>query len=171
MSTAYVGIGANLDDPAARVAWAIAELAKLGRTVASSLYRSEPLGDPAQPWYVNAVVRLETARDPQGLLADLQELERRAGRPLARERWAPRVLDLDLLLHDARIVRVPGLTLPHPELHRRRFVLAPLAEIAPHARDPRSGRTVAELLRDLDDPLRVERLPVAPGGDAPPWLR
>lgn len=158
MSTAYVGLGANLDGPAERVAWAIGELAALGRVEASSLYRSEPLGDPAQPWYVNAVVRLDTERDPQALLAELQALERRAGRPAERPRWAARVLDLDLLLYDARILRVAGLTLPHPELHRRRFVLAPLCEIAPQARDPRSGRTAEELLKQLDDPLRVERL-------------
>jgi 2-amino-4-hydroxy-6-hydroxymethyldihydropteridine diphosphokinase len=161
VSTAYIGIGANLEGPAERVAWAIGELAALGSVAASSLYRSEPLGDPAQPWYVNAVVRLDTERDPQALLAELQELERRAGRPAERPRWTARVLDLDLLLYDARVLREPGLTLPHPELHRRRFVLEPLCEIAPDARDPRSGRTAEQLLKELQDPLRVERLPGA----------
>ena len=171
MSTAYVGIGANLDGPAERVAWAIGELSDLGRVTASSLYRSEPLGDPGQPWYVNAVARLDTVRDPRELLAALQALERRAGRPAQRERWTARVLDLDLLLYDARIVREPGLTLPHPELHRRRFVLEPLCEIAPGARDPRSGRTAEVLLKELDDPLRVERLTGGPSGDAQLRLR
>ncbi len=169
MSTAYVGLGANLDGPAERVAWALGELAGLGRVAASSLYRSEPLGDPGQPWYVNAVARLETAHDPRALLAALQELERRAGRPAERPRWTARVLDLDLLLYDARIVHEPGLVLPHPELHRRRFVLEPLCEIAPRALDPRSGRTAEQLLEELDDPLRVERLPGR--GDAPARLR
>jgi 2-amino-4-hydroxy-6-hydroxymethyldihydropteridine diphosphokinase len=171
MSTAYVGLGANLEGPAERVAWAIGELAKLGRVAASSLYRSEPLGDPAQPWYVNAVVRLDTELAPRALLEALQELERRAGRPSERERWAARVLDLDLLLYEARILREPGLGVPHAELHRRRFVLEPLCEIAPEVRDPRSGRTAEELLRALDDPLRVEKLPGLPGGAAPSRLR
>ena len=158
---AFVGIGANLERPAERVVWAIAELAKLGRVTASSLYRSEPLGDPAQPGYVNAVVRLDTELAPRALLEALQELERRAGRPPERERWAARVLDLDLLLYEARVLREPGLGVPHAELHRRRFVLEPLCEIAPEVRDPRSGRTAEELLRALDDPLRVEKLPAA----------
>ena len=171
MSTAYVGIGANLGSPVERVEWAIRELARLGRVTASSLYRSEPLGDPAQPWYVNAVARLDTALDPRALLGALQELERKAGRPPGHPRWAPRILDLDLLLYDAQIVRAPGLTLPHPELHRRRFVLEPLCEIAPDARDPRSGRRAAELLQELVDPLRVERVAAPPGGAAPSSLR
>jgi 2-amino-4-hydroxy-6-hydroxymethyldihydropteridine diphosphokinase len=168
MSIAYVGIGSNLARPADRVTWAIEQL---GSVRASSLYRSEPLGDPDQPWYVNAVARLETHRDPLRLLAALKELEQRAGRPAVRERWVPRVLDLDLLLYDSRIERLPGLTLPHPELHRRRFVLEPLCEIAPHARDPRSGRRIEELLADLADPLRVERLPAPQRGAEPPALR
>ena len=156
---AYIGIGANLEDPVARVCWALAELARLGPTRASSLYRTEPLGDPGQPWYINAVAEHRTELDPVELLERLCELERRAGRPRARRRWAPRVLDLDLLLYGARRLERPGLELPHPGLARRRFVLEPLAEIAPGAVDPRSQSTIRELLAALDDPLRVEKLP------------
>lgn len=123
----------------------------------SSLYRTEPLGRADQPWYTNAVAELRTALDPLPLLAALQRLETLAGRATRRARHAPRVLDLDLLLFDRQILCSSRLTLPHPGLARRRFVLEPLSELAPELRDPRSGRSVSELLRTLDDPLRVEK--------------
>jgi 2-amino-4-hydroxy-6-hydroxymethyldihydropteridine diphosphokinase len=137
---------------------AFASLASLGPTRASSLWRSEPLGDPAQPWYVNAVVELETSGDPHALLAKLRALERAAGRPDARPKNSPRVLDLDLLLFGDTVLTSDELTLPHPGLARRRFVLTPLAELAPSLVPPGESRSVAALLRDLDDPLRVEKL-------------
>ncbi len=138
---------------------AIAELEKWGPLRASSLWRSEPLGgDPGQPWYVNAVVELELEGDPFACLARLRALERAAGRPDLRPRNAPRVLDLDLLLFGRAVVQTAELTLPHPGLGQRRFVLAPLAELAPALVPPGETRSVAELLRDLDDPLRVENL-------------
>jgi 2-amino-4-hydroxy-6-hydroxymethyldihydropteridine diphosphokinase len=129
---------------------------------ASSLYRTEPLGEPAQPWYVNAVVELRTVLGPLPLLARLQALERRAGRAEPRARMAPRTLDLDLLLYGDRVLELPGLRVPHPSLAERRFVLAPLCQLAPGVRDPRSGRTVRDLLASLDDPLRLLELR-APG--------
>lgn len=165
---AYVGLGANLGAPVSQVGWALAELADLGLCAASSLYRTEPLGDPAQPWYVNAVAELELGPSPEELLRALQSLETRAGRPRIRASGAARVLDLDLLLWADRILVSPELTLPHPQLQRRRFVLEPLAELAPGARDPRDGRTALELLAALDDPLRVEKLPPKPPGPGAP---
>ncbi len=159
---AYVGVGANLGDARATVKRALADLASLSEAAsprASSLYRTEPLGDPGQPWYVNAVAELETSLAPLELLAALRALERAAGRPAERPRWAPRELDLDLLLLGECVLDTPELVLPHRGLAERRFVLEPLAEIAPGARDPRSGKTAAELLTGLDDPLRVEKLP------------
>lgn len=138
---------------------ALAALGGLGRVRASSLYRTEPLGDPDQPWYVNAVAELRTELPPEALLDALQALERAAGRPARRRRWAPRVLDLDLLLYDRLVLDTPRLRLPHPELHRRRFVLEPLAELAPALRDPRTGARADELKSGLDDPLGVEKLP------------
>jgi 2-amino-4-hydroxy-6-hydroxymethyldihydropteridine diphosphokinase len=138
---------------------ALDALRTLGSVRASSLYHSEPLGDPAQPWYVNAVAELRTALSPRDLLEALRRLERAAGRPEERARWSPRVLDLDLLLFDAVEIDEPGLVVPHPGLARRRFVLVPLAEIAPEAVDPRSGRSARELLATLDDPLALEKLP------------
>jgi 2-amino-4-hydroxy-6-hydroxymethyldihydropteridine diphosphokinase len=157
--TAYIGIGANLGRPAVQVKAAVAALSRLGKLRASSLWRSEPLGgEPGQPWFVNAVVELELAGSPGECLAQLQALERAAGRPADHAHFAPRTLDLDLLLFGDEVSARPELRLPHPGLARRRFVLAPLAELAPELVPPGETRTVAALLRDLDDPLRVEKL-------------
>jgi 2-amino-4-hydroxy-6-hydroxymethyldihydropteridine diphosphokinase len=145
---------------------AIAELEKWGPLRASSLWRSEPLGgDPGQAWYVNAVAEVALDGDPFDCLARLRALEHAAGRPDTRARFAPRVLDLDLLLFGRAVVTSAELTVPHPGLSRRRFVLAPLAELAPALVPPGETRSVAELLRDLDDPLRVENL--GPGTEDP----
>jgi len=155
--SAFIGLGSNLADPRLQVNRALDELARLGPLQVSSLYRSEPLGDPEQPWYVNAVARLETALEPQKLLEALQALARAAGRrPGAR--WGPRTLDLDLLLYADRRLSAPGLELPHPRFRERRFVLEPLAELAPGLLDPVTGLTARELLAELDDPLLVEKL-------------
>ena len=159
MSRVYIGLGANLGPARSTLRAALREIQQLGPLVASSLYRTEPLGPDPQPWYVNAVAQLDTDVPPRALLARLLELEAKAGRPTRRRRWSPRVLDLDLILYDDRVLRTAELILPHPDFHCRRFVLEPLAEIAPDVLDPRSGRSVAEMLRELDDPLRVERLP------------
>jgi len=159
MTRAYIGLGANLGDAARQVERAIMALGDLGRVRASSLYRSEPLGDADQPWYVNAVAALDTELDAHELLARLHRLERRFGRAPGRPRWASRELDLDLLMYGDRVCAEADLVLPHPGLAERRFVLEPLAELEPGARDPRTGRSMAELLAGLDDPLTVEKLP------------
>jgi 2-amino-4-hydroxy-6-hydroxymethyldihydropteridine diphosphokinase len=161
VSAAFVGVGANLGDPVGQVRGAIEELGRLGPTRVSSLYRTEPLGDAAQPWFINAVVEIDTSGSARALLAELRRLERRAGRPAGRPRWDPRVLDLDLLLFGDLVLQSADLTLPHAGLTTRRFVLEPLAELAPLLREPRTGKTMTELLRGLDDPLRVEKLPAA----------
>jgi 2-amino-4-hydroxy-6-hydroxymethyldihydropteridine diphosphokinase len=131
---AYVGIGSNLDDPSSQVRRAFQALATLpaGRCMARSpLYRTAPVGGPpGQPDYLNAVVALDTALDPDALLTALQEIESAQGR-IRNVRWGPRTLDLDLLLYGALIRDDPRLTLPHPRLHERAFVLYPLYDIAP----------------------------------------
>jgi len=130
--TAFVGVGANLGDAPAAVRQALDDLARLpGTTVAarSSLYRSQPV-DAGGPDYVNAVAQLATTLDAHELLLQLQELEQRAGRERPY-RNAPRTLDLDLLLHGDTRIASAQLTLPHPRMHERAFVLLPLAEIAP----------------------------------------
>jgi 2-amino-4-hydroxy-6-hydroxymethyldihydropteridine diphosphokinase len=161
-TVAYIGLGANLGRAVPRLLWAADRLRSLGPVRLSPLFRSEPLGDPGQPWYTNAVAELLTRLDPPGLLAALQAIEAEAGRPppQRRVRWGPRVLDLDLLLYGSE-----RLCLPHPGLARRRFVLEPLARLAPDLVDPGSGRRIRELLAELDDPLRVAELP--PGADPP----
>ena len=143
---------------------AIGELSSWGPLRASSLWRTEPLAERGSPesqaWFVNAVVELSlpSDTDPHSLLVRLHGLERAFGRPRERARWAPRCLDLDLLLFDELELRTDALSLPHPGLATRRFVLAPLAELAPDLVPPGQLRTVAELLSDPDDPLRVEKL-------------
>ncbi len=147
MKTAYVALGANLDDPAATVRAAFAALANLpdSRIVhCSSLYRTAPVGLADQPEFINAVAELETALAPEALLDALLEIEQRFGR-IRTERNGPRTLDLDLLLYDDQCVDLPRLTLPHPRLHLRAFVLQPLAEIAPDLEIPGRGTVAAWL--------------------------
>jgi 2-amino-4-hydroxy-6-hydroxymethyldihydropteridine diphosphokinase len=144
---AYVGAGSNLGDRWANLALAARALRAVPRVAllrASRVVESAPLGPP-QPRYLNAVLELETGLPPRALLRELQAVEARALR--RRDvRWGARTLDLDLLLQGEARLSEPGLTLPHPALAERRFVLAPLAGLAPGLRVPGDGRTVAELL-------------------------
>jgi 2-amino-4-hydroxy-6-hydroxymethyldihydropteridine diphosphokinase len=132
--TAYIGLGANLQDPRRQVQRAIAELAALPDsrlTAVSRLYRTAPVGPLPQPDYVNAAAALATRLAPAALLAALQAVERAHGRVRDGSRWGPRTLDLDILLYDQLQCRLPGLSIPHPQMHLRAFVLVPLADIAP----------------------------------------
>jgi 2-amino-4-hydroxy-6-hydroxymethyldihydropteridine diphosphokinase len=134
VTIAFVGIGSNLDDPRAHVTSALDELDRLPHTRVvrkSSLYRSAPVGYAAQPDFVNAVAQLETGLPAQRLLDELQQIEARHGRTRSFAN-APRTLDLDLLLFGNLELRTPALTVPHPRMHERAFVLQPLLEIAPH---------------------------------------
>nr|WP_240900845.1 2-amino-4-hydroxy-6-hydroxymethyldihydropteridine diphosphokinase [Thioalkalivibrio sp. XN8] len=149
---AYVGLGSNLDDPAGQLRRALASLAGLPATrllCASSFYRSPPLGPASQPDYLNAVAGLLTTLPPLELLAALQAIETAQGRRRDGERWGPRTLDLDLLLHGGARLASAALTLPHPGLRERAFVLVPLAEIAPGLRLP-DGALVARLAGAVD---------------------
>lgn len=136
----FVGLGANLGDPAAALKAALAALGALPATrlvARSPLYRSAPV-DAGGPDYLNAVAELSTALEPETLLGELQRIERDAGRqrPFAN---APRTLDLDLLLYGQRRLAGPTLVLPHPRMHRRAFVLRPLADLAPSIELPGLG--------------------------------
>jgi len=130
---AFVGLGSNLDDPAAQVARALEELDSIQATRVSqrsSLYRSAPWGVVDQPAFVNAVAELETRLPPRKLLHALLSIEQAHGRDRRSERWGPRTLDLDLLVYADLRIDEPGLVVPHPHLAQRAFVLMPLAEIA-----------------------------------------
>lgn len=131
--TAYVGVGSNLDSPRNQVEQAISAIAQLEGcflVAKSSLYRSEPMGSVDQPDFINAVVAVLTVLDPRTLLAKLQQIEHDQGRVRDGEHWGPRTLDLDLLMHGSSVIEEPGLTLPHPGIALRNFVLLPFAEIA-----------------------------------------
>lgn len=166
--TAYVALGSNLGDRRDYLDRAI-ELLRQRPGIAvsgvSSYYETEPVGGPAgQPTFLNAALRLETDLPPAALLGVLHEIEQSLGR-VRSAHHGPRTLDLDLLLYGDRAISLPDLTVPHPRLHERRFVLEPLAEIAPEAVHPVLGKTVAQLLRELKPDQRVERAPsaAAPG--------
>jgi 2-amino-4-hydroxy-6-hydroxymethyldihydropteridine diphosphokinase len=152
-SRAMIGLGSNLGDRAAMLEGALAALAatpgvRIERV--SSVSETEPVGGPpGQGPFLNAAAALETTLEPLDLLRVLQAIEARFGR-VRGVRWGERTLDLDLLLFDDRIIDSPELTVPHPRLAERRFVLGPLAEIAPDAIEPVTGRSVSGLLRELD---------------------
>ena len=145
-SPAYIGVGSNLQSPARQVEAAIGQLAEVERTRvirASSLYRSAPFGGIEQPDFVNAVTAVLTQLDPSEMLAALHGIEAAHGRERDDTRWGPRVLDLDLLVYSDRRVESPELTIPHPGIGERNFVLLPLGEIAPELVIPGLGRVAS----------------------------
>jgi len=157
----FIGLGANLGERAAaiREALDLLEARGLGRVVrASSLYRTEPVGFRDQPWFINAAAQIETGMDPADFFFGLQEIEREMGRPQPRVAQGPRLIDLDLLLWEEAVISSPDLKVPHPRMHLRRFVLVPLAEIAPLARHPSLKLTITDLLESLADTSVVEKL-------------
>jgi 2-amino-4-hydroxy-6-hydroxymethyldihydropteridine diphosphokinase len=151
VARAYVGLGANLGPREATILRAVDLLAaQPGIEVLelSSFSETEPIGVTDQPAFVNGAVSLETLLSPRELLDALLRVERELGRVRSGERWGPRTIDLDLLLYGDEVVDEPGLTVPHPRLHERRFALEPLAELEPGLEIPGGGK-VSELLSEL----------------------
>lgn len=147
----YIGLGANLDEPVTQLRTALRELAQLpaSRLVAvSPLYRNPPMGPQDQPDYVNAVAALETELAPEALLDALQDIENRQGR-VRLQRWGARTLDLDILLYGSAQIQTPRLTVPHPGVKERAFVVQPLADIAPDLHFP-DGTSLSSCLAKLD---------------------
>ena len=158
----YIGIGSNLGDRRANTAEAIDRITKIPDTKvmrASSLYESEPLGN-AKTWFVNSVIEIETELGAEPLLKRLKAIEEAMGRKRVKgKRWGSRVIDLDILLSENEVVDKRTLRVPHPEMHKRRFVLMPLAELAPHVVHPGLGQSVSALLATVKDAKRVMLMP------------
>jgi len=145
MTRAYVGLGANLGDREATIRAALAELP--GLVAVSELRETDPVGVVDQPAFLNGAAALDTELSARELLDALLALERKLGRA-RRERWGPRTIDLDLLLYGEERIDEPGLTVPHPRLHERRFALEPLADLDPELVVPGCGR-ISDLLAEL----------------------
>src|SRR5216683_5068048 len=152
----YLSLGANVGDRAANLNAAIDRMGALGKvTAVSSFYETEPVELTAQPWFLNCALELETEKMPRQLLAGILKIEKEMGRQRVQKK-GPRTLDIDILLFGNSIIQTKGLTIPHRAMHERRFVLEPLAEIAPEARHPVIKRTVREL-RDALPPGQAVR--------------
>lgn len=154
----YLSLGSNLGNRSENLNRALELLGELGQVAAiSSFYETEPVEVTAQPWFLNCAAKLETEKMPKQLMKCILDLERKMGRRRVQKK-GPRNIDIDILLFGTSIVQTEGLTIPHPALHERRFVLEPLAEIAPEVRHPVLKRTVRELRDALPLGQNVRRI-------------
>jgi len=158
----YLSLGSNLGDRQVQLQDALAKLAAVGRVVAtSSFYETEPVEFTQQPWFLNCAIALETNKTPEQLMAAILRIEEEMGRRRVQKK-GPRSIDIDILLFDDTIVDSKELTIPHPAMHQRRFVLEPLAEIAPELLHPVLKKTIGELLDSLPPGQVVKRLKPKP---------
>ncbi|MBI9074850.1 MAG: 2-amino-4-hydroxy-6-hydroxymethyldihydropteridine diphosphokinase [Desulfatibacillum sp.] len=152
--TAYIGFGSNMGDLKKNCQWAMDRLNQSGLCAVeqiSRLYDTEPVDFEAQDRFLNGAARIKTSLEPRDLLALLKSLEKEAGRTNSGPRFGPRVLDMDILFYNELVMEDGDLDIPHPRLHKRRFVLAPLCDIAPELQHPVLKKTVSSLLEKLDD--------------------
>jgi 2-amino-4-hydroxy-6-hydroxymethyldihydropteridine diphosphokinase len=157
MVTAYLGLGSNLGDRRQNLSQAlqlISQQAKIKQV--SSIYETEPVGFKEQPFFLNAVCRVSTTLSPEQLLDLAKKIESNLGR-IPSFPDAPRLIDIDILFYDGRVIKSQGLTIPHPRLTQRAFVLIPLAEIAPEMIHPENRKTAKEMLDDLEDTEDVRK--------------
>ncbi len=157
-SWVYLSLGSNVGDRAAQLRSALARLEPTGRVLAvSSFYETKPMEFTQQPWFLNCAAALETNQSPKQLMASILRIEQAMGRQRLQKK-GPRTIDIDILLFDSAVVNSSELTIPHPALHQRRFVLEPLAEIAPEVLHPTLKKTVRELLDRLPEGQAVRKL-------------
>lgn len=158
MKSVIIGIGSNLGERTLNCKKALEGISGFSNIArVSSFYETEPVGMEDQPSFINCVVEVETELSPHGLLDSLKAVENNLGRE-RKEKWGPRTIDLDIIFYGNEIINDPDLKIPHPEAHVRRFVLEPLAEIAPEHIDPVLKLSVTELLSRLHDPKIVVKL-------------
>jgi 2-amino-4-hydroxy-6-hydroxymethyldihydropteridine diphosphokinase len=158
----YLSLGSNVGDREAQLQDARAKLATVGRVVAeSSFYETEPVEFTQQPWFLNCALALETSKTPQQLMAAILRIEEEMGRRRVRKK-GPRSVDIDILLFDDTVLDSKELTIPHPAMHQRRFVLEPLAEIAPELLHPVLKKTIRELRDALPPGQAVRKLEPQP---------
>jgi len=153
-NTAYISAGSNIGDKLLNCTSGITALTESGATVIkawSRFYKTSPVDFSEQDWFVNAVVKIETSLDPFELLKDINSIQIRAGRKSDAVRFGPRILDLDIILYGDVVMDLPGLTIPHPRMHNRRFVLKPLCDIDPDVIHPVFKKAIKNLLDSLND--------------------
>jgi len=153
----YIGLGSNLEDPVAQVLEAVEELEMIPDSILvsrSSLYRGKPMGPADQPDYVNAVVAMDTLLSAANFLQELIRIEDLQGRVRDGEKWGPRIIDLDLLMYGKQKINTPDLTVPHPGMHERDFVIIPLSELAGDVNVPGQGRLTALINKCENHSLR-----------------
>ena len=153
----YLSLGANLGDRIASLQAAKGFLAGLGELLqSSSIYESTPVGMPGAPLFLNAVVSMDSRHEPRDLLKLIKQYEKNAGRDELQGHYLPRMIDIDIVMIPDTFITAPGLCLPHPEMHKRAFVLLPLLTIAPDLVHPVSGKNVRQMLDNLSSDERVE---------------